>query len=272
MGKIAQESTLQQVLEAVSDTSIQMPFPLRVALGQVENTTAITKFGYNSAISTGTVPEDIWGQGDVWVAPTQARLHNIVSTDPNDANGGTGANRVLINGINSIYQQQSEIVTMNGTSNVPTVNTYLFIHRMLVLANATTPSTGGINIGTITATAQTDATVTCSIEIGYAQSQFALYQVPVGYTVFVFKVRARINNNTAASAAQVVMYAKPFNGVFNAKLNLGLNNSGSSFVQQDYEFPLIFTEKTIIKLTCVSVSNNNTSIEGSFDFYLIKNV
>jgi hypothetical protein len=243
-------------------------FGLEVSKGNVSGTTNDNKFGYNADVDTGSTPEDIWGQGGIWVAPTTARLHNIKSSNVNDTSAGTGLRTVSITGLNASYVVTTETVTMNGTTDVATVNSYVIIHRMVGL----TAGSGGTNAGTITATAQTDATITCSIEIGFGQSQFAILQIPAGYTAYITKVRSRMNQTTASSTAQCVLFIKPFGGIFNAKTNLGLNNSGSSSVEIDRTHsPIVVSEKSIIKITCISVSNNNTSIEASWDYYLVAN-
>ena len=45
---------------------------------------------------------------------------------------GTGARTVLIEGLDENYDIQSETVTMDGTTNVVTTNTYIRLFRMTV--------------------------------------------------------------------------------------------------------------------------------------------
>lgn len=241
-------------------------YSLEIAKGNVNGSSLITKFGHNVDIDTG-VPEDVWNQGGLYVAPTVARIHNIVSTDVNDTAAGTGMRTVLIRGVNASYTATSETITMNGTSNVPTVNSYLHIHLM----QAQTVGSGGVNAGTITATAQTDATVTCSMVIGQGQSESSIYVVPVGYIAYIMKVRARMNNVTANSAAVVSLYTIPFGLSLQLKTSIGINNSGSSFIEIDYSnsTPFIVPEKSYIKLRCESATNNNTDIQGEYDLILV---
>jgi len=268
MGKIAQESTLMQLLDYVKSSDYKYNYSLEIAKGNIPDTGLITKFSHNETVSTGTVPEDVTNNGGVFVAPTQARIHNIISGDANDTAAGTGARTVLIFGVNSVYQRITEVVSLNGTVAVPTVNSYLHIHLIQVNSSGSNET----NIGAITATAVTDGTITCTISAGEGQSESSVYLVPIGYTAYIVRVRARMNCVTASSAATVGLYTFPFGKAWQLKTKMGINNSGSSFVELDYtdSAPFIVPEKSWIKLRCTSVTNNNTSIDGEYDLIISK--
>lgn len=129
--------------------------------------------GYNSSVAAGT--ETIWGNADaVWVPPTVARVHAIVSSDVDDNSGAdTGARTLLVTGFGTGWVPLSEIVTLHasaGTTSVNTANSYLHIDRMEVLTAGST----GANEGLITATAATDATITAAIAAGLNVSNGAI--------------------------------------------------------------------------------------------------
>ena len=77
---------------------------------------------------------------------------------------------------------------MDGTTNVPTLNSYVIIHRMKVLTKGAT----NVNVGVITATADTDGTVTARIDVGRGQSQMAIYGVPSIQTAYVFRFYSNV--------------------------------------------------------------------------------
>ncbi len=64
-----------------------MPYEywLEVAKGTVPGVSYVNKLGRNPEIDTGTDPEDIWDAGGLWVAPTQARIHDVASANAADA-------------------------------------------------------------------------------------------------------------------------------------------------------------------------------------------
>lgn len=241
-------------------------FNLEIAKGNVTKHSLITKFGFNDDVDTGTLPEDLWGTTGVYVQPTVARIHDFTSTSVNDTSAGTGARTILIRGINSSYNAQSETITLNGTSNVPTVNSYFHIHLVQVLTAGST----GNNVGLITGTAQTDATLTINVLAGNNQSVSSIYMVPTGYKAYLMRLSSRMNNSVANTSATVQLLNKPFGGVYQLKTQAGLNNSGSSFVNVVFEAPFILQAKSITKLSCSSVSNSNTTIEGEYDLILVQ--
>jgi hypothetical protein len=239
------------------------PYNLRVARGLVGGVSAVNKFGRNPDVDIGT--EDIWGGGGLWVAPTAARVHAIVSSNAADDSAGTGARTITVNGLNGSYVDTTETVTMDGVTPVNTVNSYVIIHRMIVA----TAGSGGVNAGTITATAATDATVSCTVVANKGQSQFCLYQVPASKTAYLTKYTASLNAGATANV-DVELFATPFGGALNLRGTLTLSGGGTGAAGLRYAVPLQFTEKTLIRLRATSDANN-TNVVGSFDLYLVDN-
>lgn len=268
MAKVAQENTLAELLSYFSSGSFKYDYVLEIAKGKIKGHSLITKFGHNEDVDTGA-QEDLWNVNGLYVPPTQARIHNIVSTDAADNSADTGARSILVYGVNSAYNRVTEVVTLNGLANVPTVNEYLHIHLMQVYS----AGSGGVNVGNITATAVTDATVTCYMDAGEGQSASSVYLVPAGHTAYVMRIRARMNCATASSAAEVALFTIPFNRGLQMKTVIGINNSGASYVELDYtgSAPYIVPEKSWIKLRCMSVTNNNTNVQGEYDLILVDN-
>jgi len=238
-------------------------FYFDVARGRYDDLFAISKFGRNPDVDTGS--EDLWARGGTWVGPITARIHNVVSTDIADDLGGTGMETVRIYGLDADYNLIEEDVTMDGTTNVPTANAYTMIYRMTGL----TAGSGGTNAGTVTATAVTDGTVTAQIEIGQGQTQLGVYQVPAGYTAYLGRYGGSTDGAGGTNVA-ISVFGKPFGGMFNLKHNITLRAGGSSAYTIDLEAPLVFTEKTIIKLR-VTVDGDNNDVSGSFDVVLQRN-
>ena len=120
-----------------------------------------------SAVLSTSQKDDIWQAGSNIVLPTTAGVVSIVSTDADDAAGDTGAQTVLINGLDSNYEPILETVNLNGTNPVTTTNSYLRVNTLRVVSSGSSKH----NEGAITASiggnvqkyiAATDSVCHCS--------------------------------------------------------------------------------------------------------------
>lgn len=242
---------------------------LDISNGLVPGHAAVNKFGRNSEIDSGD-SEDVWDGGDDWVAPTTARLHDVKSTSGNDTSAGTGARTVEVYGLTGWSTAEvSETVTLNGTTNVATSNSYVIIHRMKVL----TAGSGAINAGDITATAQTDATVTAQITAGEGQTLMAIYGIPSGQSLSLLNYYAAMNRTQTSGNIDVVVKITfnpdATNPVYRVAHRIGLNVAGTSFVQPTFLPPTSVAGPAIIKVRGDSASANNLDISAGFNAVLI---
>ena len=246
---------------------------LDIAKGSITGLSSVNKFGRNSNIDTGTVPEDIWSRGGVWVAPTTARIHDIASTDVNDSASGTGVRTVNIQGLDANWELQSETVIMNGTSNVATANTYNRIFRMY----GETAGSGGTNAGTITATAQTDGTVTAEIAQGMGQTLMAIYTVPAGYTAYQVHGDFIVNRAGTTSGAQadfeirIRPNADTATPVWRVAWSGGASLDGNSQINIEKKPYSKLSEKTDIVARCTYTSDGNMDVSCTFNLILVEN-
>lgn len=257
------EDLLRRVeyLEAVE--KMDTDYYLQVARGQVVGAYALNKFGRNPDIDAGT--EDVWDAGGTWAAPTTARVHNIKSSNANDTSAGTGARTISITGLNGSYAETTETVTLNGTTDVPTANSYVIIYRMRV----TTAGSGATNAGNITATAVTDATVTAQITTGYGQTLMAIWQCPGSYSLYMTGYHVNSNATTAAKL-DIVLWVKPFGEIWQVKHTGSFDNSVSGGVDYQFQPPFKITEKSLVRIAVTS-SANNQDVTATFDGVYIAN-
>lgn len=173
-------------------------FYLEVEKGNVPGHTGVRVFGHNPDVDVGT--EDVWEDGGTLTRMTSAETMNIVSTSTDDDGSpvGTGARTVQVDGLDGDFVAASEVVTMNGTTDVLTSNTYIRVSDLMVLtADATATNS---NLGIITATASSAATVQAAMGVGDGLSHGIHYTVPAVKTGYLTKVELNVARNTSAVA------------------------------------------------------------------------
>ena len=320
---------------------------LAIARGKFSHVTYINKFGRNPDIDTATDPEDLWDVGGLWVPPTAARTHDIVSSSANDSGvlvstgtadtgsglttlydaaadfvgdgvaagdtvindtnmdhstvltvddlntltlvtsyhgdgftagdtyrvvnaNSTGASVVHVFGLSSALIEQEEFIIMNGAGNVATLNTYWRIYRMHTDGAASRLVT---NVGSISATAQVDGTITAQINIGNGQTGMAIYTVPAGKTAYMTHVFADLVQSKA-SVARLSLRETPLATVDGAgsriKHFFGLEN-GSGHYHHSFKPYKKFLANTDIFIRVDEVSANDMDISAGFDLVLVDN-
>ena len=250
-------------------------YELAVASGQVPGQTGIHKFGRNPDVDTGTVPEDVWDAGGIWVAPQAARIHDLASSSASDAPAGSGARTVRVFGLTGWDAAEvSEVVALNGVALVPTVNSYVIVHRLEALTWGNVPPATGVNVGTITATAQVDGTVTAQISVLSNRTLMAVLGVPSGQALFLTQWYIALNRSQAAGSADMELCTNlspnvAGGGGYAVMSHLGLAAAGSSFIQRRFLPYLRIDGPAIVKLHCENVSANNTDVSGGFDGILV---
>ena len=265
------------------------PLPIRdatlnIARGLEEGVSHVNKFGRAEA-GIQTTLTDIWDRADatptqqVWVAPTQARLHDITSSSTADdgtpEGAGAGAQAIRVFGLTDWDTNEvNEDVILNGTGNVATSNSYVIIHRMKIIPVGGTYET---NVGIITATAQTDGTVTAQINIGNGQTEMAIYGIPSTQIAYMteFDVNAHNTGNPATvmeNDFDLVVNENPnLNlSVFIKKANVGMIVTGSSAFPKIFNPYLKIPGPAIVKFQAISTLADTEGV-AEFDLILVDN-
>lgn len=185
----------------------------------------------------------------------------------------TGVSVVHIYGLDANMEFQQEFIIMNGTTNVPTLNTYYRIYRMHSDGAA---SRTNVNIGNITATAQTDGTITAQINIGNGTTAMAIYTVPKGKTAYMTQIYSDIvKPGAVTSNASLTLRTTPLaniDGTGSRALHFfGLNEAGSSNYHHPFRPYKVILENTDIWIRCDTCSANGTAISAGFDLILVNN-
>lgn len=254
---------------SISKTGKTEPFDLQVSRRQIPYHVPLFKFGYNPDVNG--VEETVWTHGGNYPWPTSAAVAYVNSTSTADADGGTGANTVLVAGVDADYKYIEEVVTMNGQAQVVTTNLFLRIFRAYV----TLSGTGGTAAGTIYIAYGSGldggfiptGTITADLSEG-AQTQIAAYTVPFGKTLYLDDINFTAGLSQASKTATVRFDAR-FPGT-NTWRTLFINVLQSNQLIAKFEFPQIFPAGTDMECRVVTNTTNN-AIGASFQGVLIDN-
>jgi len=235
-------------------------FNYEVALGRRDGYTTWNKFGYNADIDIGT--EIVASFGGTFTILTSASTLTIVSSSIADdgSPAGTGANTILITGIDANYVAQSETVTLNGTSNVVTATTWLGINR----AQVTLSGSGQTNAGTITITATTGGSTQGQIPTGEGTTQQCIFFTQADHKVVADTLKINAEKTSGGSTPKVTFKGWLFNSVTNTKylifrqlMDTSVENSFTLIPSQPFVIPekccLYFEATTDTNDTQVSV-------------------
>ena len=237
-----------------------------IAEGQIDDYYAVDKFA-EVTLPLKDITHDVWSLGGTWVAPTEARIHNLVSTDAADTFGGAGAQVVRIWALETWASPEATWdIEMAGLGNAPTVP-LVMINRMEVVEFG---GSGGVaNVGQIEAVAAVDLTTTSAIVAGRGQTQQSIYGVPSGYALLLKKVYGSILTGGPAARAtnfEMVLATKPetLPHVFIMKWSFGLASSATSAHLHDFEPPRHYEGPAIVKLIATA-DVNDVHVDAGFD-------
>ncbi len=218
-------SRLDQVFTGTEDVAtvrvLSVPH-LDIAREHISSQTTDLIFGFNDAI--GTAWEDVWPIGGDINWPTAAAVVGISSSHAADTSAGLGVRQVEIHGLSATGADQDEIVTMNGTTEVDTIKTYV---RVTKLHNENVGTYGGSHQGDITARVGSSGAKTGdilaamtgqegsagdSVQYGSGEMNSGSWSVPLGKVAYLIGGEVYINT-TGTKTADIVLYERE--GVIN---------------------------------------------------------
>jgi len=248
----------------ITTQSIDSNWLLAVARGNVTGIIFYRKFGRNDDFDSGTM-EDVVSFGGTYSFPSSAASTQINSSSNSDKSAGTGARTVTVEGLDSNYDEISEVVTMNGTTNVTLTNSYLRVNR----ASVTTAGSGEINQGDIQIFQGGNTLAEIPEDLG--QTQQAVYTVPAGKTLYIQRWRCEAVRGSGGGSGnrEIEVYFKfrPQGGAFRTIDIVGIDSNGGPFSSGD-NWITSFPEKSDIKISAIAESNN-TRVTAAYEGYLI---
>ncbi len=147
-----------------------------------------------SDTNVNSVESDIWnGDSDtdlVWA--TDEDTLSIVSTSVLDDVGSTGAINIRIDGLDNDFIEIFEILNLDGTTPVTTVNEYARVNRIIVVDVGVY---GGSNVGTIDADFSVSGNLQARIESGFGLSQKSHYTLPSNHVGIIRNTVVTVETN-----------------------------------------------------------------------------
>jgi hypothetical protein len=236
--------------------------PMIVGLGLSVTSSNIIKFATSVSIPTGQT-RDIWDNATDLVYLDSAETINIASTSIQDDVGGTGAFIVMVSGLTDDLTDTTELVTLNGQADVPTVNQYKRIYRMRVVTADQAAGADAGAVGTITATAAVAGTIQASMDNGNNQTLMSQFTIPKGKVGMVMGGAASVGRNDDAT---FLLKTRVPGSVFNLGLTLKLYQATQQIVASIPLGPL--PAGTDIKFQAIA-GTNNTVAHVSYTVQLI---
>lgn len=251
------------------------PWSFSAGRGNLKNVVTESVNASTPPINAG-VTSDIWQDGGILVQQSAAQRMRIVSSSASDTAGGSGARLVLVRGLDSNFELLSELVAMNGTTPVFTVNTYRRHFRTAVIESGTFGTTIISSLaGTLTldweSTTDLISTITPNTNaFSQASTRLTHITVPRGFSGQIPAFSLSVDGTKPISAALMFRLnsdesSAPFGSVQIAAKSDSFSGKGETILPNPFTFP----ETTDIWMACTSGSNA-TVVEGGFGLIAIR--
>lgn len=265
---IPMDATMSQDYDAIAVRPSNYVY--EAALGRRQGATTWNKFGYNADVDIGT--EVIAAFGGSFSPLTTASTLTIVSssTDDDGSPAGTGANSIVIYGIDANRKSQTEVVTLNGTTNVVTATTWLGVNRAAIYLAGSTLT----NVGNITITATTGGTVQAYLPAGEGTTQQLIYFTQADHQAladWLILNAARFNTGTEPI---VTFKGWVYSAVSNAKYEVFrqvVDCNLEDHIELRPSQPFVIGEKSCFWIEATT-QVNNTAVAGRFSLIEIRDV
>ena len=208
------------------------PFELQVARGQITNHSEQNVFAYGTTPATAGTFRTVWENMATteYVFPSSALTMQLASSDAGDTAS------ITIVGLDANYNVISEVLVLNGTTNVPTTKQYFRINSMFVSAGSATNPVGVVTLKNSTVVyAQINTGVFNGTTSSLGRTQMAVYTVPAGYTFYGYRYGAysSFNGNSAnyttyraitnsSAGVQQLIVQTPFNTNYEVQRHFAL--------------------------------------------------
>ena len=244
-------------------------FHTEVALGRRQGHTTWNKFGYNLDVDTGT--EIIASWGGTYQFLTTGETISIVSTSTADDDGDTGVNSVVVYGVDENWDEQTVVYTMDGTTPVVSVESWIGINRVAVFLSGS----GQTNAGTITVTASSSGYTMAEIPVGIGVTQQMIFFVAQNHTFLAEWLHFSSRKVSGGGGnPELTFLGQVYSAVNNTiqevyRGEIDVSNENNLDVNPTTPFPI--SEKSILYFTATT-DKDNTTVSGRFSGELIRDI
>ncbi len=232
-----------------------MPYTFDIAEGHIDDHVALNKFGHNPTVA-GSL-ETVWTGSNLYPWMTVADQLEILSSDPDDAAGDTGARSLILFGLDVDYLLISEVIITDGINVVTSVLTYFRIYRVMVVE----VGVSGWNEGQITIRDQDTDTARALIEVQKNQTLMATFTIPANYTGFITSWYV---GSVTTKDTEFELYIRPFGEAFQVKRNIHLVGMAYS---NRFDFPEVASGRSDIEIRASSSGGGGDVSAGFFLWY-----
>jgi hypothetical protein len=237
-------------------------FAREVARGTQTGYTLWNKFGYNEDIDSAA-DETIWAPGGIFSRMTSAETLTVVSSSANDTAAGTGVQQVVIYGVDSNWDSQTEVIALNGTTEVTTVNTWLGVNRVAIFL----AGSGQTNAGDITVDTTTGGQVQAFMPVGEGVTQQCIFFVPrdtnfIAEWILLNVLKLSGGGGSPRVTVKMLVYSDVNNAVQEV-FRVGLDTDVENTLSINPNLPFPIGERSVITLE-LSTDQNNTSVTARF--------
>lgn len=177
-------------------------FWLDVVRGAYPNITVVQKFGRNPSVGTSFTPVSF---DSTYRTPqvSGATTLRIKAGNVNDTAAGSGARKVLLQGLDETGAEVTEELVTAGTSaSSATTATFIRLYRAYIVESGTYATevlgSQAANIVIENSAGTEDWLTIDSASISKAQSETAMYSIPLGKTGFVQRIHISVDSGKSA--------------------------------------------------------------------------
>jgi hypothetical protein len=226
---------------------------MQVAQGLIAGHTIEQVTGYNPTSSAG---DAVWSGGTAfpWSSFATAQTLYLKSSTNNATDRSMS---ILIDGLDSNYANQTEVITLNASdSRTAVVSTKQFLRIHNIQCNGADTNVGDI----ITTVTSGTGTVVSKISAGRGSARAGCFTIPAGYTGYLFK------GDASSTAATVVNFMARYFGKAFMVVHVAIVDN-STYIY-DFPFPMPLPEKTDMYCT-IEAGSGKTAV--NYEILLVAN-